>query len=412
VFQDVSLQRPDLEPELYSADPNLTWRSADADGDPFVPFAALVEMERRFKSSQAKIGMLQLAMANTNIHTSVPPPTVVSLTSTGNNDNLAEQQVGGPGASSPVTELLKNLGQTPPSMEQEFNEEEDLAPHQAVGYRPSVKEARQLGLPSNLNLPDIAALGTRLPANLNLPDIASTPIKPAHSSTTPPLLSLAEATRFNESSLAEEEDAEGDGRGAPVDKKRYEEDALRAAATPGKPLPLTSSGGASPKDEDTVRTSLLAAIRGQPGQSSLRQSRQSPTRAKSAVPGAQLSLADEMREKLLRRQKALSGERDEEEQLALAPASTKAGFEEDSGSSSSSSPPPLPTMPKRLSNSRRDKRQRDPPPPSSSQADDDFVARRYAGIDVLLTRELAKLPTKKPSTSKSTVSGGSEWDAR
>jgi hypothetical protein len=403
-FTDASIQRLDLEPEIDSFldDRGLHWRPAEIDSDPFVPVLALADLERRFRRAQVRLAEL-----------ATPPQIAPSLSSTPSAPNDSDYQ-----------QLF--LGELPPSLLLEEADEDEFV-HEAVSYRPSVKEARQLGLPSNLNLPDIIVPTlNRLPANLNLPDIAAPPpvlVVPSPLIVPPPPAAAAASISLPSSSRTLEDDND--------------------AATGSTP-PL--------QDDDPLRKSLLDAIRGAPGKSRLKGASK-PTRTtttttlssprKQQPPGTMSSLADEMREKLLRRQKALSGERDEEEQMAAQQASRRAARkpskkkqdndddedddDDGSGTSSSSSPPPpasLPggtAVPKRLSRtgaggSKRNREDEAPTPAGSAQTteDDEYVSRRFAGLDVLLSRELAKLPHggKRPSgAAKSVLSGGSEWDS-
>jgi len=381
LFADVSAHCIDVEPEDDNFEPGLVWRSADADAsDPVVPLPALLELERRFKRAQMHFAQFKASAA------AFPVP------SSSLSQPLAQPP---PQSTSPLDNAL---GNAPPSLTEDSGDEEPGVTTTA-SYRPSVKEARQLGLPPSLNLPDIAnplALLNRLPTNLNLPDIASTLVKHhGEPSALPPLPASPSVDEHEESSEPPSQSQSANARddtAAPV------------------PRPSTTSVALPPQPPD-VRHALLAAIRGQPGKASLRQPKAGQPAATPLRPAGQLSLADEMREKLMRRQKALSGERDEEEQQGMR-AMLARPSEHESASSASSSPPPMPSIPKRLSR-KADKRAREPASTAAAAAgggDADFVARRFAGIDVLLTRELAKLPGKK-STSKSTVSGGgSEWE--
>lgn len=197
-------------------------------------------------------------------------------------------------------------------------------------------------------------------------------------------------------------------------------------------------------NEDSTRDALLSSIR------AAAQSRQRPTTsafvgataASAPVAGGRpgvvrgakpLTLADEMREKLLRRQKALSGEQDEEEQeaaraaLALNAPRKRSGSRGGSSSTSDSdlsgvaAPAPGAPLgggkapPRALAAARGAKRGGPPQPPNvpaaaasagpGGAADlQDVLRTQMAGMDALLGGVQAKRRAPPSET-------GSEWDS-
>lgn len=391
-------------------------RNADQDDDPAVPHDALVEMERRMLNmvaSKVREAKEQTADVKNELQHTVAALWSSLLNGRSAGDDTDEEDLGPPPLS------LKSMKQ----MERDDHLAHEGAPNgteefhaKNVEYRPRTKEAHQLGLPTSLGglLPDIAEPSTFLSKVANpsapLPPLASTSasltresldqVKPSRSASTssvPPEDSLATLA------LGASEE--------PSSKSKGEDETIASdLVTSGKDT--TVKVAEVPIDDS--RRSLLASIR----EAKLSGSGARATRSRGGEESTSgqtpaktvkrpVTLADEMREKLARRQKALSGERDEEEQLAESLRKGRSEQWDDKSSDSGSTVPSVSqnTLLKGRSNGQT-KRPREPSTSGARQGQAPF-----AGLDALLNRELAAKSTvvlRAPPNAPSSSVG--DWD--
>ena len=389
-------------------------KNADEDEDPVVPHDALVELDRRIAntvSNRVRDVLEQTReLGDDQIRNNWWLPSSSTTESTAADDD--EDGLMGP---------------PPPSLQIHAKKESEGSPvvvppqGRDVGYKPRSKEANQLGLPTNLGsfLPDIAEHSSLFPRVLPATSSVQQPHEakqsgmrsppqvvgsnksaasiPSSSST---IQKIEEPTTSSQSTVSFNEPTNIVSSPVALTTAVVPEvvipPKLPVASTSTSTLPVTIVA-------DPSRRGLLAAIReAKPLLSHSRESQQQQqqrnetgdTQSKVKRP---VSLADEMREKLARRQKALSGERDEEEQQAERKRKGRVETWEEHSSDSGSS---LPSAPKAVSG----KRSREPVPAPRS------AAMPFAGLDALLNRELAAKSSIVPKPPPKPASSVGDWD--
>lgn len=272
-----------------------------------------------------------------------------------------------------------------------------------VGYIPLSKEAHQLGLPTSLGglLPDVAETAQSRVLRLRITDE-----KTDKSTKSNP----DEAKKQRDSETQDHQQIQAQAQPDQVPQVASKPEIAETPTAPTRPA------------LDPSRSSLMEAIR---ATKTLRSTaaKQSPQSATKGAPetnrgeGANrkpISLADEMREKLARRQKALSGERDEEEQLEERRRKGKEDASSDSGSSMPSIRSHMVTGPsrRRASDVKRNQNllgQDQGPPARRAPPTTEHCS--FAGLDGLLNRELSrKGDLIRPPSPKPTSSSAGDWE--
>jgi hypothetical protein len=388
-------------------------KNADEDDDPMVPIEALIDLDRRMATNVAirvRENLEQLNQLESKPLTYTWP---FSSRVGGALEEADEEEMG------PPPQSLRN------QKAMHEAEEPAITPFESkdVGYRPRSKEAHNLGLPTTLGgiLPDIAehTVFSRNSAPMNTKPTIAKALSPIGGPTLTkqselPSLTLNTSIASVESSgtsamaTSTKEPTSRDVTGKETrsfqEQEPNENEMAIASAVPAVPVPAST-------ESNTSRRNLLAEIR--EGRAlALTKSRNTVSEQRAMLGGATsppqvkrpTSLADEMREKLARRQKALSGERDEEEQLAERKRKGREEAWDEKSSDSGSSLPSTKTlgMPARPTLSGA-KRSREPQPSSKGNAP-------FAGLDALLNRELATKSLVVPRPPPKPASSVGDWD--
>lgn len=440
VFTQLPVQRLG---EAHSSEHRfLHRRNADQDDDPQVPRAALHELDQRMANAVAlklREALEQLREVSSDLSGSaINFATLVNNghptgNRSGAGDDTDEEDLGPAPSSLQVQKTLDFVVDSANISMGEISH-----PTGDVGYRPRVKEANLLGLPSHLGdvLPDVSEPDSFLARLASMPtssagfskenattsqendmdeaiDHDKGTSRSGHHKASPPTVSVSEAATAVSPMAAFVP--------SPQQQLVDHESATKDRHSPVVPMVPTAAGSHDSGPVDKPRLDLLAAIRDAKPLGKTRRSAVASsgggvssgsfgqmTPAKTVK--QPVTLADEMREKLIRRQKALSGERDEEEQQAERARIGRSGANtwDDASSDSGTSVPSvsLAAPPKTRANATSAKRLRDPLPPSQSKQSN----APFAGLDALLNRELSsksaavlKMPPKPPSSA-------GDWD--
>jgi hypothetical protein len=394
IFSDLPVQRLSEGESDESRFKNR--KNVNDDDDPAVPYEALVDLDKKI-TAQTK---LVLRDASNVLKEAEEEPSCdwwwsLARENESNKDNF--------------------MGPAPPSLRNSTAFIDDHhAPepkNQDVGYKPRTKEAHQLGLPTNLGdlLPDIAKnkplfrLESEKRKAQQVPETSTLDKSGLIESSARAELYLGNepSAKRKESAPPKESIAEVESQPPPLavspitvsDESQHTFESSKLAAS-------------IPGTEDPLRSALLASIR----ETRLLQKTKSTdvdTAESSKVTGKKpVSLADEMREKLARRQQVLSGERDDEEQEAERKRrqGRDAVWSEGSSDSDSSVPSFVATGGKKPSSSSG-KRQRE-----KSKAQPAQKAAPFAGLDALLNRELASKSSIVPKPPPKPASSVGDWD--
>lgn len=414
LFSDFPLQRLGEQEELDDFVHFKNRKNVDEDDDPIVPQEALLDLDRRLAASVA----MRIRENLEQINHMDDKSTIYnwSVSSQRNTVEEADEEEMGPPPHSLRNHRTIHDEQELPMITSPFG-----SGSKDVGYKPSSKEAHNLGLPTTLGgiLPDIAehsifmrnpTLASSRAANAKTVSPVGGPVLGKQTESPSFMLNLSNSSMESSEILAS----------AHVAKPRLSMDTSndKVEASVLKPnvnktdegtksVPTLNTGAES----DPSRRNLLAEIREGRALASTK-SRSASREPRASLGGATsptqvkhpTSLADEMREKLARRQKALSGERDEEEQLAERRRKGREEVWDEKSSDSGSSLPSAPSlgMPPRSTSSGL-KRAREPQPSSKANMP-------FAGLDALLNRELASKSLVVPRPPPKPASSVGDWE--
>lgn len=413
-----------------------------------VPREALLDMEKRIVKA-AGIALEEL-LANAPSETSAAPVNENDEVFTWfapawqnpNGGGMDDSEKLGPGP-----ESLKFITTTATFVN---TESATTSRHHDVGYKPKLKEAHGLGLPETLGgiLHDIAVKSSRLGGNGGGGLVTAPRSEAVIVNVTEPSPSLQlhqQKPLMSQFASSPERERKSPTRDVvvPLTLKQpsggltssmdfsTEQSLQQQQQTTDRPGLIAAHPTQSvTSDDDPTRSQLLAAIR---GSSSLLKSRNeqaitsasghflsNPSNMASAA-AKSVSLADEMREKLVRRQKALSGEQDEEEQQQARRRrrDNSAAVASALDSSSDSDTASLPSVAKaalKMPRTALEKRKKsgNNDAMASVGGDRGFLApgggngsggptakRGFAGIDALLSREMLKATIAPPKPGSS-----------